>query len=330
MANFTEMIGQDRIKKHLMAAILDKKPSHAYLFCGESGSGRKTLAASFAKGLLCESPTPAGDSCGHCKSCIQADGGNHPDIHYIQHDKYNILVDDVREQVNNDIDIKPYSSNYKVYIIPDAHRMNEQAQNALLKTLEEPPEYAVILLLSENKSSLLDTIISRCVSYQMTPVSKEEIARYLQEKLMMEADRAELAAGFCQGNIGQALRFAASDDFKAMKDQVMALMKEIDTLPIPVIMDKMRDFSKDKAPFYDYLNLILLWYRDILMYKATKDTNLLLYSDQYVTLKNQASKRSYEDIEAIIDAIDKVKLRLDANVNFDLAIELLLLQIKES
>lgn len=329
MANFKDIIGQAQVKTHLQTAIQQKNISHAYLFCGEVGSGRQTMAAAFARALLCESPTEDPDSCGHCKSCLQAKSANHPDIHYITHEKYNIRVDEIREQLNNDIQIKPYSSPYKIYIIPDAHRMNEQAQNALLKTLEEPPEYAVIILLSDNASALLPTIVSRCITLQMKPVSKEEIAGYLTEHLQMEPDRAEIAAGFCQGNIGQAIRFASSDDFQNMKENVLTLLKEIDDMSLPAITESIKTFSKDKGNFFDYLDLMLLWYRDILMYKATKDTNLLLYRDEYSAISSQASKRSYEDIERIIQAIDKVKVRLNANVNFDLAIELMLLTIKD-
>ena len=329
MTYFKDILGQKQVKEHLQTAIKQKNISHAYLFAGEVGSGRRTMADAFARALLCESPTEDGDSCGRCKSCMQAGSKNHPDIHYLTHDKFNIRVDEIREQLNSDIQIKPYSSAYKVYIIPEAHRMNEQAQNALLKTLEEPPAYAVIILLCDNASSLLQTITSRCVTLQMKPVSKDEIAEYLMKKLQMEADRARLAAGFCQGNIGQAIRFASSEDFQQIRGQVLKLLKEIDDMPLPAITDEIRNFSKDRTNFYDYMDLMLLWYRDVLMYKATKDTNILLYHDEYSAIQKQASKRSYEDIEKIIQAFDKVKIRLDANVNFDLAIELLLLTIKD-
>ena len=329
MIRLKEIIGQEQIKNHLQNALEQQNISHAYLFCGDAGSGRHTMAKAFARALLCENPTKEFDACGHCKSCLQAASANHPDIHVITHEKFNIRVDEIREQLNSDIQIKPYSSPYKIYIIPDAQRMNEQAQNALLKTLEEPPAYAVIILLCDNESALLPTIISRCVTLQMKPVSQKEIASYLVEKLQMENDVAEIAAGFCQGNIGQALRFAQSEDFQIMKEQVLKLLKQIDEMPLSSVMEILHTFSKDKGNFYDYLDLMLLWYRDILMYKATKDTNLLLYRDEYTTISKQATTRSYEELERIIDALNKVKIRLDANVNFELAIELMLLVIKE-
>ena len=116
MIRFNDIIGQEPIKKHLQTALAQNNVSHAYLFCGDSGSGRHTLAKAFARALLCEQPTPDHDACGHCKSCLQAASANHPDIRVITHEKFNIRVDEIREQLNNDIQIKPYSSKYKVYI----------------------------------------------------------------------------------------------------------------------------------------------------------------------------------------------------------------------
>lgn len=329
MANFKDIIGQEQIKKHLQKAINQNSISHAYIFCGESGSGRHTLADAFAKAIQCEDKTADIDSCCKCKSCIQAESHNHPDIKYITHEKLSISVDDIREQINNDITIKPYSSEHKIYIIPDANKMTEEAQNALLKTIEEPPAYAVIILLTDNITSLLPTIQSRCITLTMKPLSKNDIAAYLTSKLQMEPERAEIAAGFCQGNMGKAIRFACSEDFQNMKDQVLLLLKHIDTMDVPAIMEVIRGFSQHKSQIYDYLDLILLWYRDVLMFKVTKDANLLLYSDEYHDISKQASSRNYEDIENIIKAIDKAKVRLEANVNFDVAIELMVLTIKD-
>ena len=327
MADFKDIIGQHQIKEHFLNAIKAGQPSHAYILNGETGSGRKMLADAFSKALLCEDKSSP-EACGICKSCIQAESGNHPDIRILTHEKISISVDDIREQINNDIGIKPYSSEYKVYIIPDASKMTEQAQNALLKTIEEPPAYAVILLITDNINNLLPTIRSRCIILNTKPVNKEEIAAYLVKTLSMEKDQARIAAGFCQGNMGQAIRFASSENFQEMKSEVLALLKNIDSMELSEIKEVIRGFSQQKGLINDYLDLMLLWYRDVLMFKITKDANLLLYQDEYHAISKQASIRNYEDIEKIIEAIDKVKVRLDANVNFDIAIELLILTIK--
>lgn len=329
MANFKDIIGQESIKKHLQTAIKTGNLSHAYIINGEYGSGRQTIASALAKTIQCQSKTDDTDACGVCTSCKQAESHNHPDIKYITHDKTSISVNDIREQLNNDISIKPYSSEYKIYIIPDANKMTEQAQNALLKTIEEPPVYAIIILLTENCDSLLPTIRSRCVTLTMNPVEKDKICTYLENKFQLEPEQAQIAANYCQGNIGKAIRFASSSDFIEMKNQVLKLLKNLDSMDIASIIDTIKEFSTHKNDINDYLDLMLLWYRDVLMIKVTKDANLLLYSDEYSAISEQATKRDYENIENIIAAIDKAKVRLKANVNFDVTIELMILAMKD-
>ena len=329
MANFKDIIGQESIKKHLQTAIKTGNLSHAYIINGEYGSGRQTIASALAKTIQCQSKTDDTDACGVCTSCKQAESHNHPDIKYITHDKTSISVNDIREQLNNDISIKPYSSEYKIYIIPDANKMTEQAQNALLKTIEEPPVYAIIILLTENCDSLLPTIRSRCVTLTMNPVEKDKICTYLENKFQLEPEQAQIAANYCQGNIGKAIRFASSSDFIEMKNQVLKLLKNLDSMDIASIIDTIKEFSTHKNDINDYLDLMLLWYRDVLMFKVTKDANLLLYSDEYSAISEQATKRDSDNIENIIAAIDKAKVRLKANVNFDVTIELMILAMKD-
>ncbi len=329
MANFKDIVGQDQIKKHFQESIKQGNLSHSYIINGETGSGRHLLSSALAKALLCENRTEHGDSCGKCKSCIQVDSGSHPDVHFINHEKLSIGIDDIRNQLINDITIKPYSGAYKIYVIAEANKMTEQAQNALLKTIEEPPEYAIILLLTENAQNLLSTITSRCITLNTEPLAQDKIVEYLVNNLQMEPEQAKIAAGFCQGNVGKAIHFASSEDFQEMKHDTLHLLKKIDDIDISDIVSMIKELSMRKGKINEYLDLMLLWYRDVLMFKVTKDANILLYRDEYKAISSQASMRNYEDIEKIIKAIDKAKIRLNANVNFDTAIELLLLTIKE-
>ena len=150
MPGFKDIIGHKREIEHLEKAISTGKVSHAYIFSGEKGTGKLTLANAFAMALQC---TGEGEKpCGTCHSCHQAASGNHPDIIHITHEKPNSIgVDDVRDQLVGDVQIRPYNGKYKIYIMPDAEKMTVQAQNAILKTIEEPPEYAVIILLTDNE-----------------------------------------------------------------------------------------------------------------------------------------------------------------------------------
>ena len=146
MAEFRDIIGQEQLKEHLQGAIERNKVSHAYIINGERNSGKEFIAKVFAMALEC-TDRKDGEPCQVCHSCKQALSGNHPDIIFVSHEKPNVIgVDDIRNQINGDVAIKPYSSPKKIYIMNEGEKMTVQAQNALLKTLEEPPEYAVIIL----------------------------------------------------------------------------------------------------------------------------------------------------------------------------------------
>lgn len=163
MAGFHEIIGHDDVVNHLQNAIQMGKVSHAYIFNGEVGAGKKMLASAFAMALQCEKHGT--DPCMECDSCKRALSKNHPDIITITHEKPNSIgIEDIRIQLIDDVSIKPYTGPYKIYILNEAEKLTLQAQNALLKTIEEPPAYAVILLLTSNADSLLPTISSRCVT----------------------------------------------------------------------------------------------------------------------------------------------------------------------
>ena len=178
MATFKDIIGQEQLKEHFQNALSTKKISHAYIINGESKAGKEFIANIFAMALQCEKGGT--QPCQECHSCKQALSGNQPDIIHVTHEKPNtISVDDIRSRINNDVGIKPYSSPYKIYIMNEAEKMTVQAQNAILKTLEEPPEYAVIILLTTNVNSLLPTILSRCVVLNMKPVADNQVRKYL-------------------------------------------------------------------------------------------------------------------------------------------------------
>ena len=215
MKNFSEIIGHNKVKEHLQSAIQMDKVSHAYILNGESGSGKSIMAEIFAKTLECEK----GDAepCNECHSCIQADSHNHPDIIWVRHEKQGTIgVGDVREQLIGDIQIKPYSSRYKIYIVKDAQKMTPQAQNAILKTIEEPPEYGIIILLTENADAFLPTILSRCVKLDMKPVKDELIQEHLMKSYHVSLSEARFAVAFAQGRVGRAQEIIDSSEFAQM------------------------------------------------------------------------------------------------------------------
>lgn len=329
MAGFSSIIGHEQIIEHLQNVISKDKVSHAWIFHGPDKSGKMALAKSFAMALQCEKHT--GEGCMECHSCKQALSGSQPDIIYLQHEKPNtISVDDIRRQINSDISVKPYASPYKIYIVDEAEKMNLQAQNALLKTIEEPPAYGIILLLTTNTASFLPTIQSRCITLNLKVVPDGKIRAFLMEKYELPDYKADICTAFAQGNVGKAIQLAESEDFNEIKSAALQLLKRVRETDLYEMMEAVKHIGNYKLEINDYFDIMTIWYRDVLLYKATSDANHLIFKDEVYDIKKQASKSSYEGIELIIKALDKAKIRLNANVSFELVMELLLLTIKEN
>ena len=345
---WNDVVGLTQLTDNLQNAIKHNKISHAYLIQGEKLSGKRMIADIFARALQCEAgkaPTAHQETlfdapaqyqgpppCNQCRACKQAVNGNHPDIIYVTHEKPNVIsVDNIRQQVNGDIDIKPYSGEYKIYIIDEAEKMNVQAQNALLKTLEEPPAYAVILLLATRAEAMLQTILSRCVVLNIKPVPEDLIKKYLMQKVEIPDYRASICASFARGNVGRAIELASNEVFDHMKSSVLGLLKHISELEINQIAAEVKKISEEKFDTNDYLDLCFIWYRDVLLYKACGDFDSkcpIIFKEDMTALASAAGYYSYDAIEKIIHAIGRARSRIAANVNFDLTMELMFLDMK--
>ena len=346
MSGFRDIYGHEKIIAHLKSAIVLDQVSHAYLISGDEGMGKKMLARAFAQTLQCENlqmavretGRPAADdpawkridACGLCGSCKQAVSGNQADILTWPHEKPKLFsVDDARGLVE-DIQIRPFSGRYKIYIVPDAQMMNAQAQNALLKTLEEPPEYAVLLLLTTNPDAMLETIRSRCVLLDLKPVEDALVRQYLTEQCDIPEYEADICEAFAQGNIGKAVSLAASEDFRETMGRAVRILTHIRDWDLEEISAEVKDLVPYKLRIDDLLDLFAVWYRDVLYFKATRELDGIIFREQTSAVRKAAQESSYEGIQTILDAIRKAKERLNANVNFELTIELLLLTMKEN
>ena len=329
MAGFDDIIGHEQIIEHLQNAIELKKVSHAYIINGEKGAGKMLIANAFALTLQCEKQERI--PCLKCHSCKQAYSGNHPDIIHVSHEKPGtISVEEIRTQLNNDILIKPYSSPKKIYIIDEADKLTVQAQNALLKTIEEPPEYGVVILITNNADALLPTILSRCVVLNIKPVKDSVLKRYLMERLKVPDYKADLSIAFARGNVGKAVALASSENFDMIKKDALDMLKYLEDMEIHEVVAWVKKTADYKLEINDFLDILTVWFRDVLLFKATKDVNMLIFRDQIQEIRKKADKSSYSGLEEIVNAIEKAKVRLNANVNFDLTIELMLLAIKEN
>ena len=329
MPGFQDILGHETIKEHFKKAIAVHKVSHAYILAGEAGMGRKSLANAFALTLLCEKGRT--EPCLECHACKQVLSGNHPDLIYVTREKpASIGVDDIREQINDTIQIRPYSANYKIYIVDEAEKMTVQAQNALLKTIEEPPAYAVILLLTTNPDGFLPTILSRCVQLKLKPLQDSMIRGYLTEKMGVSESQSELYAAFARGNLGKAKRLAESEDFRQSYEQILNILKNIRQMDISQLLDAIKRLKDENMDLHECLDIMQVWYRDGLMFKVTKDANLLIFKDEFSAMNEMSTRIGYDGFENILNAIDKARIRLDANVNMELALELMFLAMKEN
>lgn len=329
MAGLEDILGNEHIVEHFKKAIENNKISHAYIINGEKGMGKRTVAKAFAMTLLCEEKGTV--PCMKCHSCVQALTDNNPDLITITPDKPTTLsIDHIRQTLVNDVELKPYSNSHKVYIVEDAELMNNAAQNAILKTIEEPPEYAVIILLTTNISALLQTVLSRCVKLDMQPLKKEVIKKYLMEKEKVVDYQADIAVSFAGGNLGKAIELSKSQDFAEMLDEVIQLLRYIKDMQAYEVVAAVKRASEYKFRFTDYIDLMILWFRDVLVYKASQNVNELIFKGEIQTIKKHAAKSSYNGIEHILEAMNKAKLRLKANVNFDVAIEMMFLTIRDN
>jgi DNA polymerase-3 subunit delta' len=329
MYTFDEIIGHDEIIKHLQSAIKTNKISHAYIIDGEKGIGKKLIANTYAKTLQCEKKGMS--PCDDCTSCRTFNSLNNPDVIYVeQTKKTGIGVDDIREQINQDINIKPYQYPYKIYIVDNADTMTEQAQNALLKTIEEPPSYAIILLLSNNINKFLITIMSRCVVLKLKPIMPDKVMHYVTENLGISDYRNELITSFSQGIIGKAKALASSTEFFDMRESMISIVDGIikgDEYELLAISQKFEDY---KDEIQDFLDLLMTWFRDLLIVKKINIEKYVINRDKYRTLLKQAQVLSYNRISIMIENINKAKNLLKQNANFRLVIEMMILQTKEN
>lgn len=325
---FKEIVGHEDIIAHFKSSIETGNVGHAYIISGDAGSGKKALAYAFADTLECEAGGT--EPCGNCQSYLQISTGNYPDIITVTHEKPNLIsVDEVREQLVNTVDVKPYKGKYKIYVIPDAELLNVQAQNAILKTIEEPPAYAVILLLTTNLDKLLETVQSRCLKLQTKPIRERDVLAYLMNVMGLTKEKAYFCLDFAQGNLGKAIKLAGNEEYAEIVDSVVNVLTHIGDMDVETLGKAVKDIEQFKMSMNDYMDLMMMWYRDAMMIKITGNVDKILFKNEFSTLKKQAGKLTFKSIEDKIDAIAKAEQRLLANANFEVTIELLLLTLKE-
>lgn len=306
---FEDIIGQEFAKKYLTNSIKNNKISHAYMFEGIEGIGKKKLTEELAKLLLDIS-----------------DVNNSPDYIEIKPDGNSIKIAQIRK-LQTDIIIKPHKD-YKIYVINDAHKMTVEGQNALLKTLEEPPQYAIIILVTSNKEALLDTIKSRCEIIKFLPISLIDLKKYLIQKGVDE-QRAQLLATFSRGSIEKALELSESSEFALMREEIQSYIERLLDKNIVDILDISLDIEKYRGDIFNILDIMINYFRDIMFIKEKIDKNMIINSDKITFLQNMSKKISYSQVSKIIDIIEETKKKIRSNCNFNISMQVMALNIYE-
>lgn len=332
MLTFDDITGHEKQIEKLNGARLSDRLSHAYIISGDRGAGKRSIAGAWALELLCERQNREretgrkGYACLSCHSCRQVMAESHPDLIFIRHEKpASIGVDEIREQVSDTIRIRPFLGGKKIYIIPEAEKLTAAAQNALLKNIEEPPEYAIIILLTANETALLDTIRSRCVSMALRGLDAAVIESCLINRLGADKENAAVCAAYSGGSLGKAIEAAGSEEFASAYRENISILKNIygnaDITGFLALL-KAREESIN-----DFLELCRIWYRDILIIKRAGTQEGIILKNEYRSLRELARRYDYKDLNSCIEAIEEADSRLRANVNTEFATELMLLRL---
>lgn len=321
--DYNSIIGHNRVIDALKSSIVNNTVSHSYLFQGEEGLGKKMVAYVFAKTLLCKEGK--GQPCNRCVSCVKFDSGNHPDFFLLEPEKGLIKKGQIESLVGN-VGILPFESKRKIFIIDDSHKMNLEGKNTLLKTLEEPPSYVTIILISSSINNLLPTILSRCQSIKFYPVNASEIEDYLVRIYDKSIEEASFVSNFTKGSVGMSISLSTSDKFFQMRDETVKILDSL------IKGDKTRAFSsfeffnENRDSIEAIIDIILYWFRDLIIYKEIGESHLIVNKDKLEYLSSQ----SFMDFNSINDIIEKVEATKDnirKNVNYQLSIETMLLSI---
>ena len=285
---FDEIIGNEKTKEELKRSFEEDKVSHSYMFVGIEGIGKQLIAKAFAQMILCTNETEKG--CNKCKSCIEFQSQNHPDFLYIEPDGNSIKIEQIR-YLQRKIQEKPIISNKKVYIINDADKMTQEAQNCLLKTLEEPPEYSTIILIGSNENAFLNTIKSRCMKLIFQPIASEEIKQYMEKTYGMNNINENMLEAF-QGSIGKAI---ALKDKKEEYENIEKMIEKLDKTDMTELIGLGSALYQSKEEINDILE-----YMNIVLLKMTKEN--VKYAN-------------------CIDIVENTKKRLHQNANYDMCID---------
>lgn len=329
---FSDIYGLENVKERLRRAAESGRVSHAYLFEGIRGVGKMTAAQAFASALVCEHPK-GGESCGVCHGCVMCEAGSHPDIRVVKNSLYgiekktDILAVETIRAMKKEIYLKPYIADRKIYIIPKADTMVEQAQNSLLKILEEPPAYCVLILLCESSGALLPTVMSRVVKLSFTPLSADDTADCLIEKFGIEQTRATLFARMSGGSVGRAVELSEDEDFlktrDALANYLLRLVSERGSVAMYDFSKYLKGTKKQSGRIFEILETLL---RDIMLICHGKAAEDAANADRAELLTDLCGKITPLISIEFIEILDKYRRFTDQNVNYNMTVQCMVME----
>lgn len=326
--SWAAIIGQPLAVRLLGQAVSAGKVAHAYLFVGPEGVGKRTVALELAKALNCLTPLPDGGACDQCAACrkIAAVPPVHPDLATVAPEGRFIKTDQIRA-LQAEMYARPNEGKVRIAIIDGADRMNAESGNRLLKLLEEPPAYAVLILLTHNLSGVLPTLISRCQVVNFTPISQEQVGQALQQQLGLEAGAARLYGSLAGGSIGRAARMAQDPAVTERRQQAYDLLQRMPELDDFTLVTQAEVLEKEKEQLDDLLELMTVWLRDALLVAQTGSDKLTINADRLAHVRLLADQLGAQRLLAMLGAVTETRGNLQRNANVRLALDVLLLRL---
>jgi DNA polymerase III subunit delta' len=324
-AHHWPVYGHDWAVGYLRKAMLNNRVRHAYLIVGPNNIGKETFALAFAMALNCMQEDLSLRPCGECRACKRIKSGNHIDMLYSETDGNSgaLRIDAVRD-VTNRIAMKPYEGRYRVAIMRDFHRAQPRAQDALLKTLEEPPPHAVLILLANALEPILSTITSRSQVIYLRPVAAQVTQQVLTTHYATEPQQAGLLARFSGGRIGWAIEAAHNPELQEQRTVALDLLEEVIGATVAERFHLAADLGKDKAALLPLLELWLTFWRDALL--LLQEANVrLVNDDRRVSIEQLGYDFTVADARKAIDATQTMIKNLNYNLNTRLALEVMFL-----
>jgi len=322
--SFNEIEGHERPLQVLKRALAHGTLAHAYLFSGESGIGKRMTARALAAAVNCRAASPDG-GCGSCPTCRKVASGGHPDVHLLAADGNEIKIDQVRE-AQADLSLRPFEGNKKVLIVDGAEGLNAASANAFLKTLEEPPGDALIILITAMPQSLLPTIRSRCQEIVFQLLSRQTLAAALVRKRGLSEEDAWFVAALAQGSMGRGIEMDVEAE-KTVRDEVLTLWSGLGRISPGEALHQAESYGKDRERLDRLLDIGIEWLRDAVVYGETGEERLLVNGGRRDLLRQWCEHRPLPGMLLDLELFISSRKLLDRRVSAQLVAENLLLKL---